>query len=187
MLDMGNKKEMTPLPGQSSSKDQVALMLRVNLAGEYGAKRIYEGQLAILKNSPSAPLIEHMKEQELTHLKAFESLVIENRVRPTLLHPLWHVAGYALGVGTALMGEKAAMACTAAVEEVIDHHYEQQLTRLGAENSELRQLIQTCQQEEREHRDIALQEGAEEAPAYPLLSGAIKRASRLAIWLSERI
>lgn len=178
---------MTPAPGQSSSKSQLASLLRVNLAGEYGAKRIYEGQLAILKESPSAPLIEHMKEQELTHLKAFETWVVENQVRPTLLHPLWHVAGYALGVGTALLGEKAAMACTAAVEDVIDQHYEKQLKLLGDENLELSHLIQTCQAEEREHRELAFKEGAKDAPAYPILSCAIKTASRLAIWLSERV
>lgn len=162
-------------------------MLRVNLAGEYGAKRIYEGQLAILKHSPVAPLLEHMKAQEIAHLKAFETLVVENRVRPTLLHPLWHVAGYALGAATALLGEKAAMACTAAVEEVIDQHYEKQLTLLGDENPDLSQLITTCQQEELEHRDLALEQGAREAPAYPLLTHAIKSVSRLAIWLSERV
>lgn len=178
---------MTPAPGQPSAKAQLASMLRVNLAGEYGAKRIYEGQLAILKDSPSAPLIEHMKEQELNHLKSFEAWVVEHQVRPTLLQPLWHIAGYALGVGTALLGEKAAMACTAAVEEVIDQHYEKQLTRLGDENPELSELILTCQAEEREHRDLALQEGAEDAPAYPVLSCTIKAASRLAIWLSERV
>lgn len=178
---------MRPAPGQPSAQAQIASMLRVNLAGEFGAKRIYEGQLAVLKNSPSAPLLEHMREQELTHLHSFESWVVENRVRPTLLYPLWHIAGYALGVGTALMGEKAAMACTAAVEEVIDEHYENQLIALGNENPQLSQLILTCQAEEREHWDMALAEGAEDAPAYPILSGAIKTASRLAIWLSERI
>ncbi len=178
---------MKSFPGQASAQDQIASMLRVNLAGEYGAKRIYEGQLAILKNSPSAPLIEHMKEQEVRHLQAFEGWIVENRVRPTLLQPLWHVAGYALGVTTALMGEKAAMACTAAVEEVIDQHYEKQLTLLGNHNPELSHLIATCQQEELDHRNLALEHGAQEAPAYPLLSHAIKTASRLAIWLSERI
>jgi ubiquinone biosynthesis monooxygenase Coq7 len=162
-------------------------MLRVNLAGEYGAKRIYEGQLAVLKGTPSEPLIEHMKEQELQHLQSFEHWVVKNRVRPTLLQPLWHIAGYALGAGTALLGERAAMACTAAVEEVIDQHYENQLIRLGSEHPELSHLIHTCQEEEREHRDLALENGAKEAPAYPILSGAIKTASRLAIWLSERV
>ncbi|HUX78675.1 MAG TPA: demethoxyubiquinone hydroxylase family protein [Alphaproteobacteria bacterium] len=178
---------MKSFPGQLSSKDQIASMLRVNLAGEYGAKRIYEGQLAVLKNSSVAPVLEHMKAQELTHLKAFESLVVQNQVRPTLLHPLWHVAGYALGAATAYLGEKAAMACTAAVEDVIDQHYEKQLNLLGDQNPELSQLIYTCQQEELEHRDLALEQGAREAPAYPLLTHVIKSASRLAIWLSERV
>jgi len=178
---------MTQAPAQPSSQAQIASILRVNLAGEYGAKRIYEGQLAILKNSPSTPLIEHMKEQELNHFHSFESLVVKNRVRPTLLYPLWHVAGYALGAGSALLGEKAAMACTVAVEEVIDQHYEKQLTHLGSENPELSQLIKTCQAEECEHRDLALQEGAQEAPHYEVLSLAIKTATRLAIWLSKRI
>lgn len=178
---------MIPAPGQPPAETQIATMLRVNLAGEYGAKRIYEGQLAILKGTPSEPLIEHMKEQELKHLTSFEHWVVENRVRPTLLQPLWHMAGYALGVGTALLGEKAAMACTAAVEEVIDQHYEDQLLRLGSENPALSELIQTCQEEEREHRDLALTQGAKDAPAYPALSSAIKMASRLAIWLSERV
>ncbi|MBA3814310.1 MAG: demethoxyubiquinone hydroxylase family protein [Alphaproteobacteria bacterium] len=178
---------MISTPGQPSTKMQIASMLRVNMAGEYGATRIYEGQLAILKGTPSELLIEHMKEQELSHLKSFEQWVVENRVRPTLLQPLWHIAGYALGLGTALLGEKAAMACTAAVEEVIDQHYEHQLTHLGSENPALSHLIQTCQEEEREHRDLALEKGAAEAIAYPLLSYTIKTASRLAIWLSERI
>lgn len=178
---------MIPYPGQPSSKDKIASMLRVNLAGEYGAKRIYEGQLAMLKDTPSAPLIEHMQNQELAHLNAFERWVMENHVRPTLLHPLWHIAGYGLGAATAFLGPKAAMACTAAIEEVIDHHYEKQLNWLGDQNPELSQLIYTCQQEERDHRDIALAEGAQDAPNYPTLSYAIKTASRLAIWLSERI
>lgn len=184
---MGQKKKMNPAPGQLPAKAEVGRMLRVNLAGEYGAKRIYEGQLAILKDSPSAPLIEHMQEQELNHLKAFENWVVEHRVYPTLLQPLWHVAGYVLGAGTALMGERAAMACTAAVEEVIDQHYEKQLVRLGSEHPELSQLIQTCQEEEREHRDLALKEGAEDTPGYAILSRGVKAASRLAIWLSERV
>jgi ubiquinone biosynthesis monooxygenase Coq7 len=178
---------MRSFPGHPSSKDQISSILRVNLAGEYGAKRIYEGQLRVLKNGPCADSIAHMKEQELVHLKAFESWVVEHHTRPTLLHPLWHVAGYALGVATALLGEKAAMACTVAVEEVIDTHYENQLSLLGDYNPELKELIYTCQQEEREHRDLALDQGALDTPSYPLLAGAIKTASRLAIWLSERV
>ena len=168
-------------------KVDIAPLLRVNLAGEYGAKRIYEGQLAVLKNSPSAPLLEHMKAQEEVHLHTFKKWVVKNRVRPTLLHPLWHVAGYALGAGTALLGEKAAMACTAAVEEVIDTHYEKQLHRLKKQNPALSKVIKKFQKEEQDHRDLALEKGAEEAPAYLLLSKGIKTASRLAIWLSERM
>ena len=168
-------------------KVDIAPLLRVNLAGEYGAKRIYEGQLAILKDSPSAPLLKHMKIQEESHLRTFEEWTVKNRVRPTLLQPFWHIAGYALGAGTALLGEKAAMACTAAVEEVIDAHYEKQLHRLKTQNPALSKIIKKFQKEEQEHRDLALEKGAEEAPAYFLLSKGIKTASRLAIWLSERV
>lgn len=187
MFGLVTEAKVRSLPGQPSSQKKIASMLRVNLAGEYGAKRIYEGQLAILKNSTSAPLLEHMRDQELNHLQTFETWVVKNHIRPTLLQPLWHVAGYALGAGTALLGEKAAMACTAAVEEVIDEHYEKQLTLLEDQNPELSKVIYTFQQEEREHRDLALEHGAQEAPAYPLLSQVIKGASRLAIWLSERV
>ena len=178
---------MKILPSHPSAKSQIASMLRVNLAGEYGAKRIYEGQLAVLKHSTSAPLLEHMKNQELAHLQAFESLVVKNRVRPTFLQPLWHVAGYALGTATAFLGEKAAMACTAAVEEVIDEHYERQLIQLGDHYPEMSELIFKCQQEEVEHRNLALEQGAEQAPGYTLLTQTIKAASRLAIWLSEKV
>jgi ubiquinone biosynthesis monooxygenase Coq7 len=174
---------MNSFPGQPPPEETIESMLRVNLAGEYGAKRIYEGQLAVLKTHPSAPVLEHMLEQETGHLKSFEAWAVKHRVRPTRLHPLWHVAGYTLGVATGLLGEKAAMACTVAIEEVIDQHYEKQLTRLGSHNPELSHLIYTCQQEEREHKDIALEQGRN----YPILSSAIKAASRLAIWLSERV
>lgn len=184
---MDQETEMRSYPGEPSSQEKIASMLRVNLAGEYGAKRIYEGQLAILKNSPSAPTLRHMRDQELVHLKTFETWVVKHHVRPTLLQPLWHVAGYALGAATALLGEKAAMACTVAVEEMIDQHYEKQLMALKDTNPELSDVIYTFQQEEREHRDLALERGAHDARAYPLLAHSIKAASRLAIWLSERI
>ena len=170
-------------------KDSLAIdqlipsMIRVNQAGEYGAKCIYEGQLAVLGKSPSAPLLQHMKEQELSHLKSFNELLVKHRVRPTLLQPLWYVAGYALGAATGLLGERAAMACTVAIEEVIDEHYESQLHTLGTSAPELSELIYTCQQEELEHRDMASQKSA----PYPLMSQAIKTASRFAIWCSTRI
>ena len=176
----------TYLPGDLTHDQRLARMIRVDHAGEYGARRIYEGQLAVLGQSPSAPTIRHMHEQELKHLQTFERLLVEKRVRPTALQPLWHVAGFALGAATALMGEKAAMACTVAVEEVIDEHYARQAQQLGEEDASLKETIETFRAEELEHRDIGLEHGAEEAPAYEALSGAVKASSRLAIWLSER-
>jgi ubiquinone biosynthesis monooxygenase Coq7 len=128
-----------------------------------------------------------MAAQEKRHLDAFDRLIGERRVRPTALHPLWHVAGYALGAATALLGREAAMACTVAVEEVIDEHYQRQAAALGADEPEIKEMIEAFRAEEIEHRDIGLAEGAERAPGYDLLKGAIKAGSRLAIWLAERI
>ena len=162
-------------------------MIRVDHAGEYGAKRIYDGQLAVLGRSPEAAEIRRMAEQEARHLETFDRLLVARRVRPTLLHPLWHVAGYALGAATALLGERAAMACTVAVEEVIDEHYTQQAEALGEDEAELRATVEEFRGHEREHREVGLAHGARAAPAYPLLSGAVKAASRLAIWLSTRL
>lgn len=174
------------LPGDPRPSEAVARMIRVDHAGEYGAKRIYEGQLAVLRRSASYATIKHMAEQEKRHLETFERLIVSRRVRPTVLHPVWHVAGYALGAATALLGERAAMACTVAVEEVIDEHYGKQAARLGDGDPELRGHIETFREEEREHRDIGLQHEAELAPGYALLSTVIKAGSRAAIWLSER-
>lgn len=174
------------LPGDLDDAARLARMLRVDHAGEYGARRIYEGQLAVLGKSACAPTLRHMHEQELAHLRTFEDLLVGHRVRPTLLQPLWHVAGFALGAATAMMGEKAAMACTVAVEEVIDEHYAGQQAALASDQAALKDTIEGFRQEELAHRDIGLEHGAEEAPAYELLSGAVKAGSRLAIWLSER-
>jgi 3-demethoxyubiquinol 3-hydroxylase len=175
------------LPGDLPREDLVRRMIRVDQAGEYGARRIYEGQLAVLGRRRDAEPIRHMAAQEKRHLDAFDKLIGERRVRPTALHPLWHVAGYALGAATALLGREAAMACTVAVEEVIDEHYQKQAAALGADEPELKSMIETFRAEEIEHRDIGLAEGAERAPAYDLLKGAIKAGSRLAIWLAERV
>ena len=181
------------LPGDLSPRAMVERILRVDHAGEYGAKRIYDGQLAVLGKSAAAPTIRHMAEQELKHLSAFDRLLPQRRVRPTLLGPVWHAAGFALGAATALMGEKAAMACTEAVEEVIDEHYARQLDTLenlageGKAEPELQALIAEFRAEEIQHRDTAREAGAAEAPAYPVLSQGIKNATKLAIWLSERI
>ena len=162
-------------------------MIRVDHAGEYGAVRIYEGQLAVLGKRGSADTIRHMAEQEQRHLKTFDRLVNERRVRPTALEPLWRVAGYALGMGTALLGEKAAFACTAAVEEVIDAHYTAQLAELGERDPELKSTVEDFRTEEAQHRQLALDHGAEQAPGYRLLSAAIKAGCRVAIKLSEKI
>ncbi|MGE0716130.1 MAG: demethoxyubiquinone hydroxylase family protein [Alphaproteobacteria bacterium] len=175
------------LPGDPDPAEQVRRMVRVDHAGEYGARRIYAGQLAVLGKSPSGPAIRHMAAQEERHLTHFSRLVAERRVRPTALLPLWHVAGYALGAATALLGARAAMACTVAVEEAIDEHYRGQAAALGDREPELKAAIEEFRAEELEHRDTALAAGAEAAPAYPLLAALIKAGSRLAIHIAERV
>lgn len=162
-------------------------MIRVDHAGEYGAVRIYQGQLAVLKHGAAADTIRHMASQEERHLKAFNKLVNERKVRPTALEPVWRVAGFALGAGTALMGEKAAFACTAAVEDVIDEHYAAQVTALEGKDEALKATVEEFRAEEAEHRQTALENGAEQAVGYKLLSAAIKAGCRVAIKLSERI
>jgi ubiquinone biosynthesis monooxygenase Coq7 len=175
-----------PWPGDATPDERLAEILRVDHAGEYGAVRIYEGQLAVLGDAPAGAAIRRMMAQEQEHLAAFEKLLPDNRVRPTLLAPLWHVAGFALGAGTALLGEKAAMACTAAVEEVIDEHYAAQVAELSASDPALAGTLERFRRDEVGHREEALEAGAAEAPGYELLSAAIKAGSRLAIWLSTR-
>jgi ubiquinone biosynthesis monooxygenase Coq7 len=175
------------LPGDPPAGDDVARMLRVDLAGECGATRIYAGQLAVLGKSRSGDLIRHMADQEKVHRAAFEAMVADRRVRPTLLSPLWDIAGFALGAGTALLGEKAAMACTVAVEEVIDEHYREQVAALGEREPELVAKIEEFRADELEHRDTGLAHGAEQAPAYPVLAAVVKTGSRIAIWLSTRL
>jgi ubiquinone biosynthesis monooxygenase Coq7 len=162
-------------------------MIRVDHAGEYGAVRIYEGQLAVLKDRASAATIRHMAEQEERHLKTFDRLINERRVRPTALEPVWRVAGFALGAATALMGEKAAFACTAAVEEAIDEHYAGQIEALGEMDPGLKKTVKDFRADEAAHRKTALEHGAEKAPGYRLLSEAIKTGCRVAIKLSEKI
>lgn len=194
MNDEDTRGQMKPRtrayrPGDLDHEERMAQLLRVNHAGEYGARRIYEGQLAVLGKSEKGPLLRHMLEQEVEHLRHFDKMLPERRVRPTLLQPVWHFAGFALGAATALMGERAAMACTVAVEEVIDEHYAEQADALEAhpEEQELRETIERFREEELEHRDIGLEHEAEQAPAYELLSGVIKAGSRAAIWLCKRV
>ena len=175
------------LPGDLNAKQLVERMIRVDHAGEYGAARIYDGQLAILGDSPSGDAIRRMAEQEKAHLRAFDELVVKRRVRPTALSPLWHGAGFALGAASALLGEKAAMACTVAVEEVIGDHYARQAEQLGEDEAEFKDLVETFGADERDHRDCGLAHGAEDMAGYEPFSAAIRAGTKLAIWLSERI
>ncbi|MFO0995753.1 MAG: demethoxyubiquinone hydroxylase family protein [Alphaproteobacteria bacterium] len=175
------------LPGDATREQLLDEIIRVDQAGEYGAVRIYAGQLAVLGRSPAAAQIRAMAAKEEEHLAAFNRMIVERRVRPTALTPLWHLAGFALGAATALLGERAAMACTVAVEEVIDEHYARQAESLGEDEAKLRDTIEEFRRDELDHRDTALANHATEAPAYPLLTAAIKAGSRLAIWLSTRV
>lgn len=175
------------LPGDREPKQNIERILRVDHAGEHGASRIYDGQLAILKNHPIAPVIRKMAHAEQKHLDTFNGLLLERRIRPTALSPFWHVAGFALGAGSALLGPRGAMACTVAVEEVIEEHYTKQANTLCDNEKELRQTLIDFGSEESEHKEIGAAYEAEKAPCYKTLSGAIKRGTRLAIWLSERI
>lgn len=163
-------------------------MIRVDQAGEYGATRIYAGQLAVMGDrSPAARLIAGMAGQETRHRAFFDTMIADRQVRPTLLQPFWNVAGFALGAVTAALGPEAAMACTAAVETEIDRHYAQQLEELGDSDPELSNAIAEFRAEELEHRDTALASGAENAPAYPVLSGLIRFGCRVAIAAAKRI
>lgn len=177
------------LPGDPSKEEMVERAIRVDHAGEYGAVRIYEGQLAVLGECASAPVIRRMLDQEKAHLETFDKMIGERRVRPTALMPLWRVAGFALGAAAAALGEKAAMACTVGVEEAIDEHYQSQIDALEpyADEAGLRETCVKFREEELDHRDTGLRHGAEQAPGYHALTGAVKAASKLAIWLSTRI
>lgn len=176
---------MTISPARRAS---IASMIRVNQAGEFGAARIYAGQLAVMGNRhPMARDIAHMAEQEARHRIFFDRLMTQRRVRPTILSPFWSAAGYALGAVTATMGPRAAMACTAAVETEIDRHYAQQLDELGTDDPELSAAIAEFRAEEVEHKDTAIAAGAEALPGYPLLSGVIRAGCRTAIALAKRI
>ena len=168
-------------------KPDIASMVRVDQAGEYGATRIYCGQLAVLGAHPASRQIARMQSQEEAHLRTFDEMMVERGVRPTLLQPVWRLAGHALGVTTALMSPSAAMACTAAVETEIDRHYSRQLRALGSDEPDLAATIARFRDDELEHRDTALAAGAEEAFAYPLLSSLIRAGCRIAIALSKRI
>ncbi|MEM1132524.1 MAG: demethoxyubiquinone hydroxylase family protein [Pseudomonadota bacterium] len=169
-------------------KADIESMIRVDQAGEFGATRIYEGQLAVMGNRhPSASAIAGMAEQEKEHRAFFDKLIVERGVRPTALQPFWDVAGFGLGAATALIGPEAAMACTVAVETEIDKHYQDQLDELGDSDPELSEAIAKFREEELEHKHEALEQGAEQAPAYPLMTGMIRLGCRAAIALAKRV
>lgn len=175
------------LPGDLSSRAALARMVRVDHAGEYGAVRIYQGQRAVLGRGAAGPVLAHMQAQEEAHLARFGALIVERGVRPTALLPLWHLAGFALGAATAALGERAAMACTVAVEEAICAHYARQEDALAHEDPALAAEIAGFRAEEAEHREIGLDRGARAVPGYRLLTAAIKAGCGVAIALSERI
>jgi ubiquinone biosynthesis monooxygenase Coq7 len=175
------------LPGDPTAAQSVARMIRVDHAGEFGAARIYAGQLAVLGRGDKGDLLRHMQAQEQHHLETFAEMIVQRRVRPTALLPVWRVAGFALGAVTAALGERAAMACTVAVEEAIDAHYAGQVAELGEDETELRTTIETFRAEELEHREIGLANEAEKAPGYRLLRAAIKAGCRVAIKISEKV
>lgn len=183
---MDNQSSYKYLPGDHTNDSSIDRMIRVNHAGEFGAKRIYAGQIAVLGHTEIGDTLRHMAEQEDEHFDYFDNQIIERNVRPTILSPLWNVAGFALGAGTALLGKEAAMACTVAVEETIDEHYQEQIETLGDDEKELKEKIIKFREEELEHRDIGYEHDATQAPAYSLLYHAIKKGSKLAIWLSTR-
>ncbi len=165
-------------------------MIRVDQAGEFGATRIYAGQLAVMGDrAPHSAEIRAMAGQEADHRAQFDALMARRGVRPTLLQPFWHVAGFALGAGTALIGPEAAMACTAAIETEIDEHYTRQLEQLeqDGDDPELAAMIAEFRDDEREHKEAAFAAGAEKAPGYALLFAAVRLGCRAAIRLSERI
>ncbi|KAM0733067.1 5-demethoxyubiquinone hydroxylase, mitochondrial [Formica fusca] len=167
-------------------------IIRVDHAGELGADRIYAGQMAVLGKTTVGPTIQHMWDQEKRHRAKFEELIRKYRVRPTALTPLWNIAGFALGAGTALMGERAAMACTVAVETVIVEHYNDQLRTLmenkdGNVDEEILETIKKFRDEEQEHHDTGIDHGAEQAPFYQALTNMIKCGCKTAISISKVI
>ncbi len=190
-LKTKKKKKQSKKSGTSKIKTDRSILeeiIRVDHAGEYGATRIYDGQIAVFgKNSKIGKTIQHMADQEQEHIQKFEELIVKNRVRPTALIPVWNIAGYALGVSTALLGEKAAMACTVAVETVIGNHYGEQISLLEDDQKELKKTIKKFKADELEHHDIGIAHDAEKTPGYKVLSKVIELGCKTAIEISKKI
>lgn len=180
-------ERLRPVPGDPTPRGMVERIIRVDHAGEYAAARIYAGQLAVLGRSAAAPALQEMAAQEQQHLDTFARLVSRRRVRPTAMLPLWHLASFALGAATAALGERAAMACTVAVEEAIDEHYAGQIATLDDSEAALRDELTRFRDDELHHRDVALAHGARQALGYRVMTAAIKAGCRAAIAISERI
>ena len=182
------KKKIAKKSKSTTDKTILDEIIRVDHAGEYGATRIYDGQIAVFgKDSKIGKTIQHMADQEQEHIEKFNELLIEKRVRPTALLPLWNIAGFALGAGTALMGEKAAMACTVAVEKVIGEHYREQQNLLEDDEKELKKTIAKFEKDELEHHDIGLEHDAENAPGYKVMTKVIEIGCKAAIAISKKI
>ena len=182
------KKKIAKKSKSKTDKTILDEIIRVDHAGEYGATRIYDGQIAVFgKDSKIGKTIQHMADQEQEHIEKFNDLLIEKRVRPTALLPLWNIAGFALGAGTALMGEKAAMACTVAVEKVIGEHYREQQDLLEDDEKELKKTIAKFEKDELEHHDIGLEHDAENAPGYKVMTKVIEIGCKAAIAISKKI
>lgn len=187
------RRSTPPMPGQGAQERSIASMVRVDHAGEYGAVQIYRGQRAVFDaisgKQHAARVIAEMEEGEQEHLKTFDRMIAERGVRPTVMAPLWRVAGFGLGAVTALMGEQAAHACTEAVEDVIEEHYADQARALDSSGAdpELKDVVERFREEELGHRDTAIEQGAHNAPGYPLLTAVIKFGCRAAIRISEKI
>jgi len=182
------KKKIAKESISTTDKTILDEIIRVDHAGEYGATRIYDGQIAVFgKDSKIGKTIQHMADQEQEHIEKFNELLIEKRVRPTALLPVWNIAGFALGAGTALMGEKAAMACTVAVEKVIGEHYREQQNLLEDDEKELKKTIAKFEKDELEHHDIGLEHDAENAPGYKVMTKVIEIGCKAAIAISKKI
>ena len=182
------KKKIAKESKSTTDKTILDEIIRVDHAGEYGATRIYDGQIAVFgKDSKIGKTIQHMADQEQEHIEKFNELLIEKRVRPTALLPVWNIAGFALGAGTALMGEKAAMACTVAVEKVIGEHYREQQDLLEDDEKELKKTIAKFEKDELEHHDIGLEHDAENAPGYKVMTKVIEIGCKAAIAISKKI
>ena len=173
------------------SKNKVEEFIRVDHAGERGAVKIYEGQLlalnTLVKDENLKKVIEEMKVHEKEHCEFFETEIKKRKIKPTKFLPLWDLLGVGLGFGSTLLGKKAAMLCTASVEEVIDKHYQKQIDQLGTDEKDLKKKIIKFREDELHHKDIAYEKGATKKGLYSIMDKIIKTGSKVAINISEKI